>query len=99
MKNQTPCPCPNLKCPNHGICENCTSRHLRIGTLNYCGFYAVLPKLEESIALSPDSPASSKLKEMIDKHIYAYSKLKANNAISNEQELTNRNDKANSSDY
>lgn len=99
MINQTPCPCPNQKCPNHGICENCTSRHLRIGTLNYCGFYAILPKLEESIALSPDSPTSLKIKEIIDKQINAYTKLKETNSISDEQELAKRDKKTNFSSY
>ena len=69
------CPCVNLACPNHGKCENCTSRHARQGYLNYCGFYTVLPTLQDAIKLSPDSPTAKALTEMFEKRLATYRKL------------------------
>ena len=44
------CPCVNVGCPNHGQCDKCISRHMRLGTLNYCSLYTLLPVLEKAIA-------------------------------------------------
>ena len=75
MNMEEICPCVNIGCPNHGKCENCISRHLSKGALNYCGFYTVLPTLQEAIKASPDSPTAQKLASMIDNQLKAYSKL------------------------
>jgi hypothetical protein len=75
MTNTKPCPCPNLNCPNHGVCEDCTSRHLKIGTLNYCGFYSILPSLNEAIESSPDSESAQMLSRLLQKQTKAYEML------------------------
>jgi hypothetical protein len=75
MTRTKPCPCPNLDCPNHGVCEDCTSRHLKIGTLNYCGFYAILPSLNEAVACAPDSDSARSLDALIRKQTKAYGTL------------------------
>ena len=75
-KSQNTCPCPNLDCPNHGNCKNCTSRHLRIGKLNYCGFYSILPELEKAINSDPDSPTAQIIQNRIERQTKAYSKRK-----------------------
>jgi hypothetical protein len=81
MNMQEICPCVNIDCPNHGNCENCTSRHLRKGSLNYCGFYTVLPELQGAIKASPDSPTSQKLAAMIDNRLETYAKLTAKHGL------------------
>ena len=75
------CPCVNIDCPNHGNCEKCTSRHLRKGNLNYCGFYTVLPELQEAIKASPESPTAQKLAVMIEKRLETYDKLTAKHGL------------------
>lgn len=89
MEKCNVCPCPNIKCPNHGNCKDCTSRHLKINSLNYCGFYSILPTLEEAIELSPESPAALKLSALIKKQTQAYTKLIEINSLSenNQQKL------------
>ena len=69
------CPCVNLECPNHGDCEQCTSRHLSKGSLNYCGFHTILPSLREAIEASPESPTAKKLSDLIEKTSRVYDKL------------------------
>lgn len=86
MEKKTVCPCPNLKCPNHGDCENCSSRHLRIGSLNYCAFYAILPELEAAVKADPDSPAAKIIQNRIDQQMKAYAKrMYENNLTENSQ--------------
>jgi len=99
MENLNACPCPNLKCPNHGNCANCTSRHLRIGTLNYCGFQAILPFLKEVSEISSDSSCSQKIKSMIDRHTNAYAKAMKEHSISEDQQNELRARKANLSKH
>ena len=84
MEMKEICPCVNIDCPNHGNCENCTSRHLRKGSLNYCAFYTVLPELQEAIKASPESPTAQKLTSMIKTRLETYSKLTAKHDL-NEQ--------------
>jgi len=74
MRTKNVCPCPNLVCPNHGDCVNCTSRHLRIGTLNYCGFYSILNELEKAVEASADSPSAQIIQNRIDRQTSAYLK-------------------------
>lgn len=74
MNNKT-CACPNLDCPNHGNCKNCTSRHLKIKTLNYCGFYSIKHFFE-------DLKDEKKINDLIAKHINAYDKLIEKNRLS-----------------
>ena len=81
MEMKEICPCVNIDCPNHGICENCTSRHLRKGSLNYCAFYTVLPELQEAIKASPESPTAKKLTSMIEARLETYSKLTAKHGL------------------
>lgn len=78
------CPCVNLDCPNHGNCENCTSRHLNKGFLNYCAFYTVLPELQEAIAASPESQTARKLASMIENRLETYGKLTEKHGLSKE---------------
>lgn len=79
MINNT-CACPKLDCPNHGNCENCTSRHLKIKTLNYCAFYSIQDFLE-------DLKDEIKVNDLLVKHLNAYDKLiEKNNLSSKKQE-------------
>ncbi len=78
------CPCVNLNCPNHGNCENCTSRHLKIGHLNFCAFHTILPTLQEAINASPDSPTALKLSTLIEKTQATYANLRENHGLSQE---------------
>jgi len=81
MKMQEHCPCVNVKCPNHGKCDNCVSRHLRIGHLNFCSFFTILPTLEEAISQSPESETAKQLASMIEKTKQTYEKLRSSNCI------------------
>lgn len=85
MKTHNTCPCPNLSCPNHNDCSNCTSRHLRIGSLNYCAFYSFLNKMEEAIKASHDSPTSLIIKNQIDKQTKHYARCMKKYGISIKQ--------------
>ncbi len=78
------CPCHNLDCPNHGYCEKCISRHLRIGSLNYCSFHTVLPTLQEAIDASPESPTAKKLASMTGNALEIYGKLMEKQGLSKE---------------
>jgi hypothetical protein len=93
------CPCVKLECPNHGFCEKCTSRHLRMGSLNYCAFYAVLPDLQAAIAESPDSPAARKLASLVDARLRIYDQLTADHGLSDERQRGLRRAMAEFSDY
>ena len=93
------CPCVNLECPNHGHCENCVSRHLNKGSLNYCAFYTVLPRLRDAIASSPDSPTAQKLSAMIDNQLEAYAKLMAKHGLTQEGQNRLLNNVAGFSEY
>jgi hypothetical protein len=84
MEMKDICPCVKLDCPNHGNCEKCTSRHIKIGSLNYCAFYTVLPQLQESIAASPESPTAKKLALMVGNRLDAYGKLMEQHGLSRE---------------
>ncbi len=84
MEMKDICPCHKLDCPNHGNCEKCTSRHLRKGTLNYCGFYTILPTLKEAIAASPESPTAKKLSSLIETREENYDKLLEKNGLTRE---------------
>ena len=72
MLKKNVCPCPNLGCPNHGNCMNCTSRHLRIGSLNYCAFYSILPELEKAVEVSEESPSAKVIRNRIERQTKAY---------------------------
>ena len=93
------CPCVNLDCPNHGNCEKCTSRHLSKGGLNYCGFYTVLPQLQEAIEASPESPTAKKLLSMIETRLETYGKLTEKHGLSKEGQEGLLKQVANFSDY
>lgn len=86
MEMKEICPCPNADCPNHGYCDKCISRHLRMGYLNFCSFHTVLPALKDAIALSPDSPTAKKLQGMIDMQQQAYTKLMEKHGITAEKQ-------------
>lgn len=72
IESKNVCPCPNLKCPIHGNCENCTSRHLRIGSLNYCAFYSILPELLEAIKVSPESKSAKVIRHRVKRQTNTY---------------------------
>ncbi len=99
MNKEHICACPNLDCPNHGNCENCTSRHLRIGTLNYCGFYAILPELEAAVAAAPDSPSADAIRARIDRQTGAYRALMEKHGISEAEQEQKRTERSNYSDH
>lgn len=78
------CPCPKISCANHGDCEKCTSRHLRKGVLNFCGFQTILPVLRAAIAESPESPTAKKLEALIGGQLQAYENLMKKNELQQE---------------
>lgn len=80
------CPCPNLTCPNHGDCEKCISRHLRLGFLNYCAFHTFLPTLRQVIDSDPESPAAKKLDALIGAQREAYTKLMDKHGLSHDHQ-------------
>jgi len=75
------CPCPKLTCPNHGQCDKCTSRHLRLGFLSYCAFHTILPTLQEVVAEDPHSPAANKLDGLLKAQLQAYEELMQKNGL------------------
>ena len=81
MEMKDICPCVRIDCPNHGNCENCTSRHLKRGSVNYCAFYTILPALQEAIDLSPESPSAQKIALMVNKRLENYANLAAKNGL------------------
>lgn len=93
------CPCHNLDCPNHGVCENCTSRHLHKGSLNYCGFHTILPTLREAIDASPDSPTARKLTALIENTQAIYAKLLDKHGLSGDNQQRLLKKMADFSDY
>ena len=80
------CPCPNLTCPNHGYCDKCTSRHLKLGYLNYCGFNTILRVLQKAIQASPDSETAKQLSAMIERLTQAYSALMEKHGLTQEHQ-------------
>lgn len=84
MEKENICPCVNLECPNHGNCKNCTSRHLKLGTLNYCAFYSILPELEEAVKVSPNSPSAKIIQNRIERQSNAYVKLMEKHCLTEE---------------
>ncbi|RJQ57791.1 MAG: hypothetical protein C4530_11870 [Desulfobacteraceae bacterium] len=99
MEMKDICPCVNLDCPNHGKCENCTSRHLNKGSLNYCAFYTVLPQLQEAVNASPESPAARKLAAMIETRLETYDKLMAKHGLTKQGQALLLKKVAGFSDY
>ena len=93
------CPCPNLKCPNHGFCDKCNSRHLRGNFLNCCSFYTILPTLQEAIDASPESPTAKKLATLVGDRLQAYEKLREKHGISKESQEQLLKGMAEYSDY
>jgi hypothetical protein len=71
-----------MACPNHGFCDQCTGRHLRLGYLNYCGFRTILPTLEKAIQASPESETAKQLKALIETANKAYSALMEKHGLS-----------------
>lgn len=82
------CPCPKIACHNHGDCEKCTSRHLRKGVLNFCGFHTILPTLREAIAESPESPTAKMLSALIEKQLQGYENLMKKNELTRDSQKT-----------
>lgn len=93
------CPCVNVGCPNHGDCEKCISRHVRLGTLNYCSFYTLLPVLQKAIAADPESPTSDVLREVVDDRLKVMDELARKNDLSEETLADLRQKVADYSDY
>lgn len=86
MDMKSICPCPNVTCNNHGICDDCTSRHLRQGHLNFCGFQTILPTLKEAIELDPDCATAQKLNPLIELMQEAYRQLREKHGLSEEEQ-------------
>ena len=99
MEMKEICPCHNVGCPNHGNCEDCTSRHLKKGSLNYCGFHTILPTLREAIAVSPESPTAKKLTALIEKTEAIYAALLEKNDLTKENQEQLLKKVADFSDY
>jgi len=93
------CPCVNLECPNHGNCARCISRHTRLGSLNYCSFYASLPALEEAIKADPTSPTSAALRQSIDRRLEVNAGLMKKHGLSEAKQAALRKKVAEYSDY
>jgi hypothetical protein len=99
MEMKDICPCVKLDCPNHGNCQKCTSRHLKIRSLNYCAFYSVLSELQEAIAASPESPTAKRLASMTESRIATYGKLMEKHALSQKGQDKLLKEVADFSDY
>ena len=84
MEMKSICPCPNLRCPNHGDCEKCTSRHVRMGFLNYCAFHTWLPTMQAVVEEDPPSPAAIKLAGLLEAQLQAYDKLMEEHGLTRE---------------
>jgi hypothetical protein len=84
MEMKDICPCVKIDCPNHGNCQKCTSRHLKMHSLNYCAFYTVLSELQEAISASPESPTAKKLALMTGNRLALYDKLIEKHSLSKE---------------
>lgn len=93
------CPCVNVGCPNHGQCEKCISRHVRLGSLNYCSFYTLLPVLQRAIAADPESPAADVLREVVDDRLKAMNDLAQKTCLSEETQADLLQKVAEYSDY
>lgn len=93
------CPCVNVGCPNHGQCEKCISRHMRLGTLNYCSFYTLLPVLQKAIAADSESPAADVLRGITDHRLEVNAELAKKNGLSEEKLADLRKKVAEYSDY
>ena len=93
------CTCDNVGCPNHGLCDKCISRHMRLGTLNYCSLYTVLPVLQEAIAADPESPSAEVLRGIVDKRLGVNAELAKKNGLSDEELADLRTKVAEYSDY
>ena len=93
------CPCVNITCPNHGDCAKCTSRHVRLGNLNYCAFYTVLPVLQEAIAFDPEAPAAHTLRAIVDRRLEGNAELEKKHGLSEEKQAEMRRKVADYSDY
>ena len=78
------CACPIVKCPNHGDCAKCVSRHLRRGYLNYCSMHTMLPIIRKVCEASPDSETARQLMEHFNSKLDAYQKHMDANGISKE---------------
>ena len=93
------CPCVNVTCPNRGDCAKCISRHVRLGTLNYCSFCTVLPVLQEAIGVDPESPAANTLRGIVDRRLEANAELMKKHGLSEEKQAELRRKVADYSDY
>jgi len=93
------CPCGNVGCPNHGKCDKCISRHTRLGSLNYCSFYTILPVLQKAVAADPDSPAAGVLREVFEHRLEVNAGLAKKNGLSDEKLADLRKKVAEYSDY
>mgnify|MGYP001051264560 CR=1 FL=1 len=93
------CPCVNVGCPNHGQCEKCISRHVRLGNLNYCSFCTLLPVLQKAIGADPESPAADVLREVVDDRLKAIDDLRRKNGLSGEMQAELFKKVAEYSDY
>jgi len=88
-----------MVCPNHGKCDKCVSRHTRLGTLNYCSYYTILPLLEKAIAADPSSPATVPLKELVEHRSKVYGEMMTKHGLTEEKQAELRKKEAEYSDY
>ncbi len=80
------CPCPNVKCPNHGDCVKCNSRHVRLGYLNYCAFHTLMPALRQVIDETPETQTAKKLDALLSLQLQSYDKLMNENGLLQENQ-------------
>jgi len=72
---------------------------MRLGTLNYCSFYTLLPVLQKAIAADPESPAADVLREVVDERLKGMDDLARKNNLSEESRSDLRRKVAEYSDY
>jgi hypothetical protein len=73
--------------PDHGYCDKCTSRHVRLGFLNYCAFQTLLPAINQVIEETPASETAQKLDGLMDAQLQAYEKLMNEHSLTQEGQL------------
>jgi len=70
-----------------------------MGSLNYCGFYTILPTLKEAIAASPESPTAKKLSSLIETREELYDKLLEKHGLTKEGQESQLKKMTDFSDY
>ena len=89
----------NDGCPNREQYDRRISRHIRLGTLNYCSLYTLLSVLQQAIAADPESPAADVLRGITERRLEVNAELAQKNGLSEETRASLRKKVAKYSDY